>query len=111
MLEFAIENIQVVKRRNERTDAIKSGNPGTAHASKKRKAPDSTGDDPEQSPKKGRPTSKQPAPRKAGGNSKTKDMSSPKKATPKPTPKSVEAGNIGGIIGRKRRDKRKPKGN
>ncbi|CAE6435822.1 unnamed protein product [Rhizoctonia solani] len=111
MLEFAIENIQVVKRRNERTDAIKSGNPNTAHASKKRKAPDSTGDDPEQSPKKGRPTSKQPAPRKAGGNSKTKDMSSPKKATPKPTPKSAEAGNIGGIIGRKRRDKRKPKGN
>ncbi|CAE6349255.1 unnamed protein product [Rhizoctonia solani] len=111
ILEFAIENIQVVKRRNERTDAIKSGLPGTAHTSKKRKAPGPMEEEPEQNIKRRRPDSKRPTPRKTGDDSKAKDTPSSKKAASKLTPKSANIDNFGGIIGRKRRDRRKPKGN
>ncbi|KAF8754511.1 RNA recognition motif [Rhizoctonia solani] len=105
------QNIQVVKRRNERTDAVKSGLTNAAQAPKKRKAPDSVGDEQEQLPKRGRPSPKQSMPRKSGNSSKAKDAPSSKKATPDPTPKSINTDNIGGIIGRKRRDRRKGKGN
>ncbi|GAB1521077.1 RNA recognition motif-containing protein [Rhizoctonia solani] len=116
ILEFAIEaslrvNIQVVKRRNERTDAVKSGLTNAAQAPKKRKAPDSVGDEQEQLPKRGRPGPKRSMPRKSGNSSKAKDAPSSKKANPDPTPKSTNTDNIGGIIGRKRRDRRKGKGN
>ncbi|KAF8714572.1 RNA recognition motif, partial [Rhizoctonia solani] len=105
------QNIQVVKRRNERTDAVKSGLTNAAQAPKKRKAPDSVGDEQEQLPKRGRPGPKQSMPRKSGNSSKAKDAPSSKKTTPDPTPKSINTDNIGGIIGRKRRDRRKGKGN
>ncbi|KAG8684723.1 RNA recognition motif-containing protein, partial [Ceratobasidium sp. 423] len=105
MLEFAIENVQVVKRRNERTEAAKSGLPNTANNSKKRKAPDSTGDEPEVRPKKGRTGPKEPTP------GKPKDKISSKKASSKAAPQSRGTNNVGAIIGRKRRDRRKAKGN
>ncbi|CAE6457134.1 unnamed protein product [Rhizoctonia solani] len=107
ILEFAIENIQVVKRRNERTEAVRSGLCSTAQNSKKRKASDSTGDKPETRPKKARIGPKEPTPGKLGKGSKSKTQASWKKAAPE----SEDKHNIGGIIGRKRRDRRKPKGN
>ncbi|CUA69871.1 Nucleolar protein 4 [Rhizoctonia solani] len=104
ILEFAIENIQVVKRRNERAEAVRSG---TAQTSKKRKASDSTGDEPETRPKKGRIGPKEPTPGKPGKGSKPKAQASSKKVSPE----SGDKHNIGGIIGRKRRDRRKTRGN
>ncbi|KAH7338464.1 hypothetical protein B0J17DRAFT_695265 [Rhizoctonia solani] len=111
MLEFAIENIQVVKRRNERAESSKSGIPSTAKSSKKRKVADSTGDEPEARPKKRRAGPKEPTLEKPGNNRKPKDKSSSKKASPKASPESGDKNNVGGIIGRKRRDRRKGKGN
>ncbi|CAE6468051.1 unnamed protein product [Rhizoctonia solani] len=111
MLEFAIENIQVVKRRNERADSSKSGIPSTAKSSKKRKVADSAGDEPEVRPKKRRAGPKEPTPGKSGDGAKPKDKSSSKKASPEASPKSGDKKNIGGIIGRKRRDRRRGKGN
>ncbi|KAJ1304999.1 hypothetical protein OPQ81_000042 [Rhizoctonia solani] len=111
ILEFAIENIQVVKRRNERTEAAKDGLLNTANSSKKRKATESTGDEPERRPKKGRGVPKEPTPGKPRNDSKPKDKTLSKKAASKTAPKTGGTNNIGGIIGRKRRDRRKAKGN
>ncbi|CAE6376245.1 unnamed protein product [Rhizoctonia solani] len=107
ILEFAIENIQVVKRRNERAEVARSGLPSTAHSSKKRKAADSTGGESEVRSKKGRTGPKEPTPGKPGKTSKSKVQTVSKEVAPKPE----DNHNLGGIIGRKRRDRRKPKGN
>ncbi|CAE6494033.1 unnamed protein product [Rhizoctonia solani] len=111
ILEFAIENIQVVKRRNERTEATKSGLPSTAKNSKKRKAPDSVGDGPDVRPKKGRTSPKESTPGNPGNGSKPKDKTLSKKASSKGAPQSQDTNDVGAIIGRKRRDRRKAKGN
>ncbi|CAE7109595.1 unnamed protein product [Rhizoctonia solani] len=107
ILEFAIENVQVVKRRNERAEAARTGFASTARSSQKRKIADSTGDEPETRTKKGRTGPKEPTPGKPGKGSQPKGQTSAKTVAPE----SADKDNIGGIIGRKRRDRRKTRRN
>ncbi|KAG9085736.1 RNA recognition motif-containing protein [Ceratobasidium sp. UAMH 11750] len=101
ILEFAIENIQVVKRRKERSEASSSSH--KPEGNRKRKAPDQEEDTAAAASRKRRKDSEGPA----------KKVVPPKTATTaKPSKKGVKSGgdgNVGGIIGRKRRERRKGK--
>ncbi|KAG8742153.1 RNA recognition motif-containing protein [Ceratobasidium sp. 414] len=102
ILEFAIENIQVVKRRKERSGA--SSGPHKPEGNRKRKAPEQEEDPAAAAPRKRRRDSERP----------TKEVVPPKtaKTVKSPAKAGVKSGsedNIGGIIGRKRRERRKGK--
>ncbi|KAF8598969.1 RNA-binding domain-containing protein [Ceratobasidium sp. AG-I] len=102
ILEFAIENVQVVKRRKERSDGSNSKPSIKFDGNKKRK---SETEDETPAPKKRRKELKAPSSR----DPKEKPKSSEKPVVKAGTPVAKDESNLGGIIGRKRREKRKGK--